>query len=165
MYYVDVWEESIVESKDAKLDQLLIGINKLCAGREDCSACPFFIEECVFGDPKPKTWVSEEISVEVPAEEVVPEAAPVEEVSNQVAEVAEQEPVAEPEKTEEKPAETPVPPQEDDSPATWLLSTSMGSVFTKYVFICSKCGFKKESVFSIPPITFCPECEKRKAGQ
>lgn len=143
-----------MESKDAKLDQLLIGISKLCAGREDCTACPFFIEECVFDDPKPKTWVSEEISVEVPAEEVVSEASPVEKVSvksePEVAQVVEQEPV---------------PPQEDDSPATWLLSTSMGSVFTKYVFICSKCGFKKESVFSIPPITFCPECEKRKAGQ
>ena len=151
-----------MESKDAKLDQLLIGISKLCAGREDCTACPFFIEECVFDDPKPRTWVSEETVEVAPAEvEVVVEAAPVEEVAEQPEVQIE----AQPEKVEEKPAESPVPPQDDGSPATWLLSTSMGSVFTKYVFICSKCGFKKESVFSIPPITFCPECEKRKAGQ
>ena len=55
--------------------------------------------------------------------------------------------------------------QEDDSEGTWLLSTTMGSVFTKFVFICSKCGYKKESVFSVPPVAYCPECEKRKANR
>ena len=151
-----------MEGKEAKLEQLLSGINKLCAVREDCTACPFFTDECVFGEPKPRTWVSEENVEAAPDVEVAVETAPAAEpeVSEKPAE-----PAAKPEKAEEAPVEAPVPPQDDDSPATWLLSTSMGSVFTKYVFICSKCGFKKESVFSIPPITFCPECEKRKAGQ
>ena len=156
-----------MEGKEAKLEQLLSGISKLCAGRNDCNACPFFAEECVFGDPKPSTWISEETKAEaVEAEvEAMPETAP--EVVPEVATDAPEEKVVEQpdnsEKTEDQPS--PVPSQEDESPATWLLSTSMGSVFTKYVFICSKCGYKKESVFSIPPITFCPECEKRKAGQ
>lgn len=52
----------------------------------------------------------------------------------------------------------------DDADGTWLVSTTMGSVFTKYVFICSKCGYRKESMFSFTPMTNCPECEKRKAG-
>lgn len=164
MYYVDVLGGVCfcMEEKEAKLEQLLSGINKLCAGREDCTACPFFTEECVFGEPKPRTWVREETVEAAPDVEVAVETAPAAEP-----EVSEKpvEPAAKPEKVEEAPVEAPVPPQDDDSPATWLLSTSMGSVFTKYVFICSKCGFKKESVFSIPPITFCPECEKRKAGQ
>ncbi|MCR5328117.1 MAG: hypothetical protein K6E12_04660 [Saccharofermentans sp.] len=51
---------------------------------------------------------------------------------------------------------------DDDSEGTWLVSTTMGSVFTKYVFICSKCGYRKESFFSITPMTYCPECASRK---
>ena len=53
---------------------------------------------------------------------------------------------------------------DDDSDGTWIVSTTMGGVFTKYVFICSKCGYKKESVFSMTPLSYCPECEKKKAG-
>ena len=53
---------------------------------------------------------------------------------------------------------------DDDSDGTWIVSTTMGGVFTKYVFICSKCGYRKESMFSFTPMTNCPECEKRKAG-
>lgn len=45
----------------------------------------------------------------------------------------------------------------DDADGTWLVSTTMGSVFTKYVFICSKCGYRKESMFSFTPMTNCPE--------
>ena len=56
------------------------------------------------------------------------------------------------------------PAIDDDADGTWLVSTSMGSVFSKYVFICSKCGYRKESMFSFTPMTNCPECEKRKAG-
>ena len=51
---------------------------------------------------------------------------------------------------------------DDDSEGTWLVSTTMGSVFTKYVFICSKCGYRKESFFSITPMTYCPECASKK---
>ena len=76
--------------------------------------------------------------------------------------------------TDSQPATPPAPqpaPQpvlqsvaNDDAEGTWLVSTSMGSVFSKYVFICSKCGYRKESMFSFTPMTNCPECEKRKAG-
>ena len=60
--------------------------------------------------------------------------------------------------------EAPEEPEEyDDSDGTWLVSTTMGSIFSKYVYICSKCGYKKESVLSLTPMTKCPECEKRKA--
>ena len=72
--------------------------------------------------------------------------------------------------TDSQPATVPAPQPvlqsvaNDDAEGTWLVSTSMGSVFSKYVFICSKCGYRKESMFSFTPMTNCPECEKRKAG-
>ena len=72
--------------------------------------------------------------------------------------------------TDSQPATAPAPQPvlqsvaNDDAEGTWLVSTSMGSVFSKYVFICSKCGYRKESMFSFTPMTNCPECEKRKAG-
>ena len=85
-----------------------------------------------------------------------------------------EEKVAEPvvekvEKPVEKPVEEPVKAVEvvktapdDDSDGTWIVSTTQGGVLTKYVYICSKCGYKRESVFSIPPMNSCPECDKRK---
>lgn len=160
----------------------------MCVNRDDCKDCPFYISKCSFGEPKPGTWFDEETIeiqaapdfemvnepeiVEQPAEQAAEHVAEqaVEEVAEQVAEqvteqVAEQtnEPA---EQTAEQPAAIPLQQNEnDDSEGTWLVSTTMGSFFTKYVFICSKCGYKKESVFSMPPTSFCPECEKRKASQ
>lgn len=142
------------ENKEKQTDQLLRGIYRMCVNRDDCSDCPFYITKCMFEEPKPRTWFDEDtIAVRnifftgKLAEESV-EEKPV--VSDEPAE-------------EQKPAEVLKPA--DDSDGTWLVSTTMGSVFTKYVFICSKCGYRKESIFSITPMTFCPECEKRKAGQ
>lgn len=133
------------ENKEQQVDQLLRGVYRMCVNRDDCSGCPFFITKCSFGEPKPKTWFDEEtIEVKTPVE---PEKAK-DKVPVFFTAAAEQ---------QEK--------QEDDSEGTWLLSTTMGSVFTKFVFICSKCGYKKESVFSVPPVAYCPECEKRKANR
>ena len=105
--------------------------------KDDCSDCPFYGTKCMFEEPKPRTWFDEE-TIEIRAEPVQIEAA--EEPEPVVAEV-----------------------NDVDTKGTWLLSTSMGSVFSKYVFICSKCGYRKESVFSLTPMTSCPECEKKKA--
>lgn len=138
------------ENKEKQTDQLLRGIYRMCVNRDDCNGCPFYITKCMFEEPKPSTWFDEDtieirhlFDIPKPSEEpAAPEiqpAAATEEVSETL-----------------KPA--------DDSDGTWLVSTTMGSVFTKYVFICSKCGYRKESIFSITPMTFCPECEKRKAG-
>ena len=108
------------ENKEQQVDQLLRGVYRMCVNRDDCSGCPFFITKCSFGEPKPKTWFDEDtIEVKTPAEpEKIKEKTPVFFTA-----AAEQ---------QEK--------QEDDSEGTWLLSTTMGSVFTKFVFICSKCG-------------------------
>lgn len=125
------------ENKEQLTDQLLRGVYRMCVNRDDCKDCPFYITKCTFGEPKPGTWFDEE-TIEIPV-------------------------VTEIEKPAEK--ETVLQPQNDDgSDGTWLVSTTMGSMFTKYVFICSKCGYKKESVFSITPMTYCPECEKRRAN-
>ena len=144
------------DKREQQIDQLLKGVSTLCAGKADCNECPFFVSGCVFAEPKPKTWFSEE-KVEVKEE---PVAEPAE--KKEVAEIPEEKPeiVEQPAKEEEKPAEP-----EDTTNGTWIVSTTMGGVFTKYVFICSKCGYKKESILSIPPMSFCPECEKKKAEQ
>lgn len=132
-----------IENNEQLVEQLLNGISRLCGGRDDCNGCPFFSEKCVFDEPKPKTWFVDE----KPADE---EASKTEE------------PVIEEAKpsSEEKPAAP--QPQETKEDGTWLVSTTMGSVFTKYVYICSKCGYRKESYLSLAPTAFCPECEKRK---
>jgi hypothetical protein len=96
-----------------------------------------------------------------PAASASPAEQPVETVVETVGQPVE----AAVEQPAEQPVETPIPQVDDDSVGTWLVSTTMGSFFTKYVFICSKCGYKKESVFSLTPTSLCPECEKRKAGQ
>ena len=130
------------ENKEQQVDQLLRGVYRMCVNRDDCSGCPFYITKCTFGEPKPKTWFDEE-TIEIKT-------------------------FAEPEKIKEKKpvfftaAAEQQEKQEDDSEGTWVVSTTMGSVFTKYVFICSKCGFRKESLFSVPPVASCPECEKKK---
>ncbi|MBR3341631.1 MAG: hypothetical protein IKG30_08420 [Clostridiales bacterium] len=182
-----------MSNKEQQTDQLLRGIYRMCINRDDCRDCPFYVTKCSFGEPKPRTWfdeetiaiqaapdfeiVSEEESVSVSepesvaAVEVDESAAAAEHVApvEQPVESAEQPVEANAEATVEQPAEAPVEPPvpqvDDDSVGTWLVSTTMGSFFTKYVFICSKCGYKKESVFSLTPTSLCPECEKRKAGQ
>ena len=143
------------DSREQQVDQLLRGVYRMCVNRDNCDGCPFYITKCTFEEPKPRTWFDEEtITIqtapdigsvpEEPAAPVVPAApaAPVVPIAEEVA---------------EKPAEK-------ESEGTWIVSTTMGTAFTKYVFICSKCGYRKESFFSITPITYCPECEKRKAG-
>ena len=74
-------------------------------------------------------------------------------------------------KAEPKPAEKAAAPKaavpelpkpSSETQGTWLVSTTMGGVFSKYVFICSKCGYKKESFLSVAPTSNCPECEKNK---
>ena len=136
------------ENKEQQVDQLLRGVYRMCVNRDDCSGCPFFITKCSFGEPKPKTWFDEEtIEIKTPAE---PEKT------------KEKKPVfftAAAEQQEHK------EDQEDDSKGTWVVSTTMGGVFSKYVFICSKCGYKKESLFSVPPVASCPECEKKKQNR
>ena len=94
-----------------------------------------------------------EEKIEPPVEEKVPEPEP---APIEVKKVEER--PADPVKTEEVIAKG----QDDDSNGTWIVSTTQGGVLTKYVYICSKCGYKRESVFSIPPMNACPECEKRK---
>lgn len=130
-----------MENNSQQLDQLLKGVYRLCVNMDECYGCPFHKNKCVFGEPKPKTWFDED-SIQVPVTANTP-----------VTFVAEAEPETKPE----------LPKDDDDSNGTWILSTSMGSVFSKYVFICSKCGYKKESVLALTPMSTCPECEKRKA--
>ena len=138
------------ENKEQQVDQLLRGVYRMCVNRDDCSGCPFFVTKCSFGEPKPKTWFDEE-TIEIKAEA---DFIPVEETATET-------PLIE---AIENAIEAPEEPEEyDDSDGTWLVSTTMGSVFSKYVYICSKCGYKKESVLSLTPMTKCPECEKRKA--
>ena len=122
-----------MENREQRTEQLLKGIYRLCAGRDDCTGCPFYDAKCVFEEPKPKTWFEEE-SAKTGETPVVP--APAEQ-----------------------------PEEKEEVAGTWLVSTTMGSVLTKYVYICSKCGYRKESYLSIAPTAFCPECEKKKLGE
>lgn len=139
-----------IDNRDQRVDQLLQGIYRLCVNTDDCSSCPFYVTKCTFGEPRPRTWFDEE-TIEIKAEA---DPLPVEETETET-------PLIEAIKNA---IETPEEPEEyDDSDGTWLVSTTMGSVFSKYVYICSKCGYKKESVLSLTPMTKCPECEKRKA--
>ena len=139
-----------IDNRDQRVDQLLQGIYRLCVNTDDCSSCPFYVTKCTFGEPRPRTWFDEE-TIEIKAEA---DPIPVEETATET-------PLIE---AIENAIEAPEEPEEyDDSDGTWLVSTTMGSVFSKYVYICSKCGYKKESVFSLTPMTKCPECEKRKA--
>lgn len=138
------------ENREQQVDQLLRGIYRMCINRDDCKDCPFFITRCTFEEPKPRTWFDEETIEVKPVEETAPSV---------------QETAVEAEKAGEVPEPIGMQKEDDDSDGTWLVSTTQGGVFTKYVFICSKCGYKKESMFSITPMTVCPECEKRKNGQ
>ena len=139
-----------IDNRDQRVDQLLQGIYRLCVNTDDCSSCPFYVTKCTFGEPRPKSWFDEE-TIEIKAEA---DPIPVEETETET-------PLIE---AIENAIEAPEEPEEyDDSDGTWLVSTTMGSVFSKYVYICSKCGYKKESVLSLTPMTKCPECEKRKA--
>lgn len=139
-----------IDNRDQRVDQLLQGIYRLCINKDDCADCPFYVTKCTFGEPRPRTWFDEE-TIEIKAEA---DPIPVEETETET-------PLIE---AIENAIEAPEEPEEyDDSDGTWLVSTTMGSVFSKYVYICSKCGFKKESVLSLTPMTKCPECEKRKA--
>ena len=143
------------DNREQQVDQLLRGIYRMCVNRDDCNGCPFYITKCTFEEPKPRTWFDEEtITIKAaPDIENVPEKA---EAPAPVVPVVPAAPVVE--EAPEQPAD------KKDSEGTWIVSTTMGTAFTKYVFICSKCGYRKESFFSITPITYCPECEKRKAG-
>lgn len=139
-----------IDNRDQRVDQLLQGIYRLCVNKDDCADCPFYVTKCTFGEPRPRSWFDEE-TIEIKAEA---DPIPVEETETET-------PLIE---AIENAIEAPEEPEEyDDSDGTWLVSTTMGSVFSKYVYICSKCGFKKESVLSLTPMTKCPECEKRKA--
>jgi len=125
------------DNNDQRVDQLLRGIYRLCINMDSCYACPFYRTGCTFEEPKPRTWFGEE-KAGIPGVPTV-----FEHKDNSAA--GEQ------------------PQEKEDSEGTWLVSTSMGGVFSKYVFICSKCGYKKESVLSLTPMSTCPECEKMKA--
>jgi len=137
-----------IDNKDQRVDQLLRGIYRLCVNKDDCADCPFYVTKCAFEEPKPRTWFDEETIM------IQAEPTPIEEKETPLIEAVENAIAEEPE---------PEAPAEDDSEGTWIVSTTMGSVFSKYVYICSKCGYKKESVFSLTPMTRCPECEKKKA--
>lgn len=144
------------ENKEQQIDQLLRGIYRMCINRDDCNGCPFYITKCTFEEPRPSTWFDEETIVVVEAPAAKAEQPVVEETPEQI-----EEPVAE----EAAPEAIGMQKEDDNSTGTWLVSTAQGGVFTKYVFICSKCGYKKESLFSITPMTVCPECEKRKNAE
>ena len=136
------------DNRDQQLDQLLRGVSGLCASKEDCTDCPFHGSECFFGEPKPAAWFGKtEEKAEVKTE-------------------VKEEPKAEPKPAEEaaapKAAAPELPKPSAKTQGTWLVSTTMGGVFSKYVFICSKCGYKKESFLSVAPTSNCPECEKNK---
>lgn len=135
-----------IDNRDQRVDQLLRGIYRLCVNKDDCADCPFYVTKCTFGEPQPRTWFDEE-TIEIQAE---PTPEPVEEKETPLIEAIEH-------AIEEEPEE------DDNTEGTWLVSTTMGSVFSKYVYICSKCGYRKESVLSLTPMTRCPECEKKKA--
>ena len=120
-------------NREQQVDQLLRGIYRMCVTRNACSECPFYITKCTFGEPKPRTWFDEDT---IESGQDVSLENELDKLSSEVA--------------EEEPAESAVPPKPaDDSDGTWIMSTTMGSTFTKYVFICSKCGYKKESFFSM----------------
>ncbi len=138
------------DNRDQQLDQLLRGVSGLCASKDDCTDCPFHGSECFFGEPKPSTWlgakpaeIKKETKTEV-KEEVKAEPKPAEEVAAP------------------KTAAPELPKPSAETQGTWLVSTTQGGVFSKYVFICSKCGYKKESFLSVAPTSNCPECEKNK---
>ena len=114
------------DMKEQQVDQLLRGVYRMCVNRDDCNDCPFYISKCSFGEPKPKTWFDEE-TIEIQAEPVIEEEP-------EMVEAPEPQP-------QEIVAEEPRPIVENtdnDSDGTWIVSTTMGGVFTKYVFICSK---------------------------
>ena len=146
------------ENREQQVDQLLRGVYRMCVNRDDCNGCPFYITKCTFEEPKPRTWFDEEtITIKAaPDIESAPAASAASVAPAPAAPVVPVVPIQE--EAAEKPADT------KDSEGTWIVSTTMGTAFTEYVFFCSKCGYKKESFFSITPITYCPECEKRKAG-
>lgn len=134
------------DNRDQQLDQLLRGVSGLCASKDDCTGCPFHGSECFFGEPKPATWFDAEAS-ETTAEikpEIKEDPKPAEEKAAPVHATPE------------------LPKPSEETQGTWLVSTTQGGVFSKYVFICSKCGFKKESFLSVAPTANCPECEKKK---
>ena len=135
------------DNREQQVDQLLRGVYRMCVTRNDCNECPFYITKCTFGEPKPRTWFDED-TIDAP-----PAVSLEKELDKLSAEEEEPEEIAG------------IQNKEDDSVGTWIMSTTMGTAFTKYVFICSKCGYKKESFFSITPTSFCPECEKKKAQQ
>ena len=152
-----------MNTKEQQVDQLLRGVYRMCVNRDDCSNCPFFITKCTVGEPKPSTWFDEE-SIEIKA---TPEVRPAPTVILPEEKAEKEEAPSQPAPAPQKESPsffTHQSADDDNSEGTWVVSTSMGSVFSKYVFICSKCGYKKESMFSFTPMTNCPECEKRKAG-
>ena len=152
------------DNMDQISNQVIMGIHRLCTEREGCFGCPFFLEHCVFDEPKPKTWFDEKKSVRVPPVPPVPPVPIVPEIPEPVYgdEVVEEPKTKETKSKDTKSKETKAKDDKEED-GTWLLSTTMGGLFTKYVYICSKCGYRKESVLAIAPVTFCPECEKRKA--
>ena len=146
-------------NKEQQTDQLLRGIYRMCVNRDDCTDCPFYITKCSFGEPKPKAWFDEE-TIEAPVVRQTPKffTSAASEQPKETAEIIEL-----PKEKENESFE--LPKDDDKTDGTWLVSTTMGSLFTKYVYICSKCGYRKESFLSMTPMSYCPECEKRKANQ
>ena len=59
-----------MENRDQKIDQLLKGVYRLCADKDDCFDCPFYTSTCVFDGEKPRTWFEEKKPVEVKPEPV-----------------------------------------------------------------------------------------------
>ena len=145
-----------------QLNRLRIGIITLCSKKDNCNNCPFFMSGCVFGNEKPKTWENRpDIKISSTREEL-----------REFAEDILGEPLPELEPKEQKPkfqikqqnnAQEPQAPlsttEVNNTHGSWEIRTTVSGVFTKYVFICTKCGYEKESVLSIPPGA-CPECSK-----
>lgn len=134
--------------------QMAEGISKICSVKnQNCNNCPFYIGECPF-EIKPVSWLE-------------PTKPLIEENKEDLREYVEDllgeklpdyEPIEKSEVTQTEEPESEIISQE--TVGTWEIRTTMSKgLFSKYIFICSKCGYQKESYFSSPMGT-CPNCDK-----
>ena len=151
--------------EDKILNQLKLGVNKLCIDSQ-CNNCPFYTDSCVFGDIKPRDWYKEKPTFQItnqivlPAEmfseeEFIEEEPATEEVVQEEKQEEVKEEVKEPDKSEEQTKIL-------NTVGTWEIRAPVEKgLLSKYIFVCSKCGYQRESLFSTP-IGLCPECENKK---
>ena len=120
----------------------------------------------MIGDIKPRDWYKEKPTFQItnqivlPAEmfneeEVIEEELATEEVVQEEKQEEIKEEVKEPDKPEEQTKIL-------NTVGTWEIRAPVEKgLLSKYIFVCSKCGYQRESLFSTP-IGLCPECENKK---